>query len=288
MNINYPCGFSAYVMNADFSPEFVVQGTTVWVVFSFVNGQPQSTACVPFNVLTVFNSQVNNIIPRPKSGPAYLLVTVAFLSPNGKEMRPIGRGRIKVESLRTGEDAVNTMDIPHAEIQSKILCKLRFTCRLTPPAAQMPPAYVPQPGMQPQYPPYGPGYNQGQNPYGGQMMPPYGSQGMNPQMPPPYSYGNQGMNGPVPPPPSYPTPPSGYPQPQYPSPGVQPIYPAPNSSPYSSNDGMGYPPQQGSPYGSQGGMIPPMQPPMDQSSNPELVQRNPYYSNPNTNPYSNM
>lgn len=286
-NIIYPCGFSAFVISADFAPEFVIQGTTVWVVFSFVNGQHQSTQCVPFNVHTEFNSQVNNTIPRPKSGPAYLLVTVAYLSPKGNEMRPIGRGRIKVENLRTGDDSVNTMDIPHAEQQTKILCKLRFTCRLTPPAAQMPPAYSPQPGMQPQYPP--------QYPYGVQI-PPYGSQGMNPQLPPQQPYNGQGMNGPMPPPPAYP---------QYPpQPGAQPMYPTPPGSQgypqYPPPGSQGYPQPD---YGSGGGIAPiqpyggssdggaPMPPPPDPSNpygnsyNSSQSVPNPYYNN--TNPYAN-
>ena len=154
--MNYPCPCSLTLIDADFEQKYVIPNTKVWVVFNFDKSQPVATSMAQFSTCTLFNSTINLIIPPPKKGVNYLMVTVSYLSPDGKEMRPIGRARTKITNLVIDGKTRNSLDIPHASEQTHKLCKIHFILSLMqmpPPQMQYPQMNYAQGGM-PQYPQY--------------------------------------------------------------------------------------------------------------------------------------
>ena len=127
--MQFPCPFNIYVIDAEFSPDFVREGTKIWLVFNFLGSSNSlSTPACEFSPCTLFNCSASTVIPKPKKGSAYLLTTVNCLSEDGKEIKPIGRSRVNVETFVADWRTRNSYEVPCAADQKKILCKVHIVC----------------------------------------------------------------------------------------------------------------------------------------------------------------
>ena len=138
-HLNYPCPFNMFLFDAEFNPDFVIQDTQVWFIFNFLGltSPISSTSCV-FAPYTQFNCNISTIIPKPKkNGPAFLYTTVVYFANDKKQICPIGRSRVNVETLIADWTTRNTFSVPLMADQTKTLCKLHFICSLVPPTLQI-------------------------------------------------------------------------------------------------------------------------------------------------------